>query len=487
MLANRSSPRGIALACAAAAMASQLVCARVALAEEAPAASDTAVRKYLTLRHEEDWSFLRDYKGRRDTFDSLKYVPLNGDGSIWFSTGAQLRERVEMWKSFNFDDTPGAKSDDVYLLQRILVHGDLHVTDHFRLFVQGKSALATDRDLPGGRRPSDEDDIDLQNGFAEAKAPTLGPVKEVTLRAGRQELSFGRERLVSPLDWTNTRRTFDDITLSGIVGGWKVTSFVSHIVNVKEYSTNDHDLDSDFHGIYATNADVPVIGLLDLYYFYLARNDVTFSAETGDEDRHTLGARLFGPIAETIFDYEVEVDYQAGEVGEGDINAMSLSTVIGATIPEDEWSPRLELTLDYATGDETPGDGDAETFNQLFPLGHAYFGFIDYVGRQNIMHVQSMALMKPLETTTLRLDLHYFWRASDEDALYDAAGAVLRSGAGTSSRDVGGEIDLTATRSFGNHLALTGGYSHFFAGEFIDQTGKNQDVDFVYFQLQYTM
>ncbi len=479
------------LGCSLALVTLALVYCGVAQAEPADAVVERPKyaqnAQFAQLRHDEDWSFLRDYKGESDFFDPIKYLALNGTGSIWLSMGGQLRERVEIWESFNFDDTPGAKSDDIYLLQRLMFHADLHVTPHLRFYAQGKSALTTDRDLPGGRRPIEEDQIDLQNGFVELKAPTLGPAGEVTLRAGRQELLFGRERLVSPLDWTNTRRTFDDITLSGVVGDWKVTSFVSHLVTIKEKSANNYDLDTDFHGIYATHSEIPVVGLLDLYYFYLARNDVAFSGETGDEDRHTLGARLFGPIGESIFDYEVELDYQAGEVGSGDVNALSLASVLGATLPDDAWKPRLELSFDYASGDETPDDGDAETFNQLFPLGHAYFGFIDFVGRQNIIHVQSMALARPLPTTTLRLDLHYFWRASDEDALYNAAGGIQRPGAGTSSRDVGGEIDLTATRSFGRHLALTGGYSHFFAGNFIDETGKNQDVDFVYFQLQYTL
>ena len=30
----------------------------------------------------------------------------------------------------------------------------------------------------------------------------------VTLRGGRQDLLFGAQRLIGPLDWSNTRRTF---------------------------------------------------------------------------------------------------------------------------------------------------------------------------------------------------------------------------------------------------------------------------------------
>ena len=40
----------------------------------------------------------------------------------------------------------------------------------------------------------------------------------------------------------------------------------------------------------------------------------------------------------------------------------------------------FELGFDYASGDENPGDGDGETFDQLFPTGHTYFGFIEQSG-----------------------------------------------------------------------------------------------------------
>lgn len=443
--------------------------------------------KYAGLRFEEDWSFLRDYSGERDTFDAIKYLPLTGDGNIWLSLGGQVRERVEIWRHFNFDQTPGADSNDAYLLSRMLFHADLHVSPYFRVFAEGKSSLATDRDLPGGRRPLEEDRIDLQNGFVELKAPEAGPVSALTFRAGRQELLLGKQRFVSPLDWTNTRRTFDTLSLSAKAGGWKAMSFLSHLVNVKERDWNNHDLDVDFHGVYVTNPTVPVVGTLDLYYLYLGRNDVNFSAESGDEDRHTLGTRLAGPIGDSILDYEVELDLQLGEVGDADIYSWSVASVLGATLAEDEWKPRLELIFDYAMGDDDPGDGDANTFNQLFPLGHAYLGFIDFVGRQNLIHIQSMAAIKPIDPVTLRLDLHYFWRASDEDALYNAGGGVVRAGGLGSSRDIGGEIDLLASYAFDSHLSLLGGYSHFFAGEFIDQSGKDQDIDFVYFSLQYTL
>ena len=64
------------------------------------------------------------------------------------------------------------------------------------------------------------------------------------------------------------------------------------------------------------------------------------------------------------------------------------------------------------------------------------------------------------------------------DALYNAGGAPSRTGFG--SRDVGTEIDLTANHIVSRHTQLYGGYSHFWAGSGLADTGPSEDVDFLY-------
>ena len=56
----------------------------------------------------------------------------------------------------------------------------------------------------------------------------------------------------------------------------------------------------------------------------------------------------------------------------------------------------------------------------------------------------------------------------------------------SSSRVVGQELDLTFTYTFDRHTKAELGYSHFFPGDFIQETGPSNDVDFLYLQVQYT-
>ena len=439
---------------------------------------------YQTLRFNEDWSSFADAASdSADPLDRIKHIGLSDDGTVYLSLGGQLRARGESWNGTLFRETG---DDDTFVLGRLLLHADLHLNKHLRVFVQGKSALATDRDLPGGRRTLELDEAALQNGFIQGTAP-LGDTGHLVVRAGRQELLLGKQRLVSPLDWANSRRTFDGVTAAVHSGNWTATAIAAHIVTIRKYESNSADESVDLHGIYATRRSDGPEPNLDVYWLRLDDKEASFQEAAAEEERDTFGARAWNAYADLGVDWELEATYQTGEIGSGDIDAYAAMAQVGWRPADLATRPRFEIGFDYASGDSDPDDDDAETFNQLFPLGHAFLGFIDIVGRQNIMDARANVALTPCEATKLRLDIHQFWRADRDDALYNAGGGVVRAGDKGDSKDVGTEIDLTLSRRFDVHAVATVGYSHFFAGDFIDESGPSEDTDFAYISLQYTL
>lgn len=433
-------------------------------------AGDVPVPTFQNMRYEDD-------AAAREA--ALLYAPLTFAEEASVSLGGQLRVRWEDWHNFAF--VPA--NDDDYVLTRMRLHSDLRVGPGFRVYVEGISALATERDLPGGRRPLDEDSLDLLNAFADLSAD-LGPTA-LTLRAGRQELSYGKQRLISPLDWANARRTFDGARLLTRTGDWKVDAFVTRLVQVQQHDFNDGDSGRDLYGVYATRPIAPWQATLDAYALGVQRDQAKFGAITGDEERTTLGTRLGGKCAQGI-DYDLEGGYQLGEVGAADVAAWFVASQVGYAVPDCPLKSRWFLGYDYASGDEDPADQDVGTFNQLFPLGHAYFGGIDMVGRQNISDVSVGVSFVPAAKLTLRLEGHQFARAENTDALYDAGGNVVRAGDAGTSREVGQEVDVVADYKVNPQLGLQAGYCHFFAGRFIEQSGAAEDIDFAYASAQLT-
>ena len=190
---------------------------------------------YHNTRYQEDWSVLRGTDPDSSPAGPLKFIPLNQSGSVYFSLGGQGRARFEGWNDFGFGG-PGSR-DDGFGLLRIRLHGDLVLGPYLRVFVEGKSALSTNRNLPGGLRTLDVDAADLQNVFVDLKIPFENGAS--TLRFGRQELQFGRQRLVSPLNWSNTRpRMFDGFRGAVEFGTWRLDGFHTKFVKVRKYAFN---------------------------------------------------------------------------------------------------------------------------------------------------------------------------------------------------------------------------------------------------------
>ncbi len=446
---------------------------------------ETSRPAYKFLRFQEDWSGFKDVTSEQtgDFWDDFKYVPLSDDGEVWASFGGHARLRLEDWSSFAFGAP--ANDDDSFLLYRLLLHADVHFGENTRAYIEGKTAGSTDRDLPGGRRTLDVDSLALEQAFVDFNMD-LGEASTLTLRPGRQQLVFGKQRLVSPLPWGNTLRRWDGVSAIVNTGGWKLHGFWTQYAPSDKYSFNESDGQTPFYGLYATTTLADSGYGLDAYFLGLEREDmISFNGTTGEEERYTLGGRLFGAIGDTNLDFDAEAAYQFGEVGSGDVSAYMFGGEFGCRMPDWWGKPRFALGFDYASGDDRPG-GDVETFNQLFPLGHAYLGYMDFVGRQNIMDVSGAVSFTPGEKMTAGIAGHIFRRASDDDGLYNAGGAIVRPGSAGSSSDVGAEIDLTLKYVFDRHCVGVVGYSHFFAGDFIEESGSDDDMDFIHLSLTHT-
>ena len=449
---------------------------------------------YTVLRWNEDYSYLHDPARRTDFLDPLKYIPLGDDPQTYLSLGGSARYRYELFNNYNFG--AGPQDDTGFHLTRLMAHADLHLGPMLRGFLQLKSSMEDGR--AGGARPIDADEFDIQQAFVDLKLPLpFGADKaSATLRGGRQDLLFGAQRLVGPLDWSNTRRTFEGArgTLS-LSKTHSLDLFWVRPVLIDKEEPNVGDEKTSFAGVYDTIGLPTLLGKdagvkLDLYGFVLNRSDATFFAEgTADEDRYTVGARLFG--APKPFDFDVEGAYQFGKYGGGDIAAWMVAAEAGYNLPAAPMTPRLFLGYDIASGDDDPGDGDLGTFNQLFPTVHVFLGYIDTIGRQNIIDLHPGFELTPLTNTkyarkvTLRAEHHLFWRQSDVDAVYNDPGNVVRPGNTSNETYVGAETDLLLNWQIDRHWSGYVGYSHFFPGDFIQDTGPSGDIDFFYAALQF--
>ncbi len=437
--------------------------------------------KYLNLRYDEDFSYLDGEPGtyRRDLFDPIKNIRFGDDWRLTLGGEFRFQLQAETNKAFGAN----LRTQDTFQLYRYLLHADLKYGDVFRIFTQGIAAFDEDRDL--APRGVDENRWDVQQLFFDLKV--LGPDLPLTLRVGRQELQYGAQRFVSPLDWANTRRRFDAIKLFAHGNTWDVDLFYAKPVVVQRKQRDRWDEEYDFYGVYATFKGIPRHGIDGFFFAQDKTADrVNPNGRRGDESRYTLGTRVWGKTAG--FDYDAVLAGEWGRWAGDTICAWAWAVNGGHTFADTPWKPRIGLGFDWADGDANPTDGKVGTFDQLFPLGHAYFGYLDLIGRQNInaarVDVSAWPVEKKVKTA---IAYHAFWLNEERDALYNAGGGrTRRNPTGRSGKEVGQELDLTLLWKLDAHSSVLLGYSHFWDSNFITSTGPSEDPDLFYVQYKLT-
>jgi hypothetical protein len=90
--------------------------------------------------------------------------------------------------------------------------------------MEGIVSTVSDRDLPGGKRTGDVDSGDLLNDFVEFQTDAAAN-KGAKLCIGRQEISYGKQRIISAANWSNTRRTFDGVKAIFYMQDWRLDAF----------------------------------------------------------------------------------------------------------------------------------------------------------------------------------------------------------------------------------------------------------------------
>jgi hypothetical protein len=421
---------------------------------------------FQTLRYNEDWSFLQDPARRTDWLDPVKYLPFTTNGDWYLSFGGEARLKYELYTEAVFNQRP--QDDNGFLLQRYLFHADLHATAWFRLFSQLQSSLEDFR--AGGPRPSDRDQLDVHQAFADLRAP-WGEDDSLTLRAGRQELAYGSQRLISVRDSPNNRLAFDAVRLLTRKSEWQADAWLGQPVEIDPGLFDDQRIHgTTFWGGYVSGPIHALPGLhADFYYLGLSRENARFARGVADELRHSLGSRWFG--AHDALDWNFEFVGQFGSFGHDGILAWTAASDTGWTFAGTAAAPRAFLRADIASGDH--GGSNLGTFNPLFPRG-AYFNEAALIGPQNLMDLQpgvDFALSKTLKLTT---SCDFVWRQSLDDGVYGVSLNLQVPPGASRERYVGTFPSVSLAWQPQRHWNLALHYVAYVLGDFVKESVPGQ-------------
>jgi hypothetical protein len=429
---------------------------------------------YKGLFFKNDFSYLNDkcYDGPSHIGDSLKGL-YGGKLDI----GGEARVRFHSENNHRGLGLTGI--DDEFFLTRYRLFSNLRINDYFRVY--GEYLYA---DSSSGSnesflfRPIEVNRGEIQNLFLETQL-----TDNLSVRVGRQELLFGAQRLVSPLDWANTRRTFQGVSGTYQGDDWAVDGFFTNPVtrsNATRSQVDDANEDIDFFGVYATNSKTK-LGTVEAYYLGLV-NDVA------DFDFHTVGSRISGKSEGGVL-YDFEAASQFGTNSDGsDHGAGFVAAGLGRQVNLGDWKPTIWGWYDYASGaDSAPFSAGDDGFNHLFPLAHKYNGFMDLFGRRNL-HDINVQFITPFISPKVKLIVwaHHFF-LDEATTPYNVTLSPFNAANAAGDRELGQEVDVLFNINLDARNSMLIGYSHFNAGEYYETTAgvpTDADADFFYMQYQ---
>jgi hypothetical protein len=427
------------------------------------------------MTYDENDRYLADPECRTEPLDRLKYIPLRREGEDYYlSFGAFVRERGEYISNPNWGSGPPGNA---YPMQRYYLHTDLHLGDRFRFFGELGSSIETGKN-GGPRAGLDVEDLYVHQGFFDIGVWQSGK-NSVTLRAGRQEMSFGDKYLISVRDGRNIRRSFDGLRLTALVGEWTVDAFaVRPTLENSGFFEDPPDHTSSFWGVYAVRPfRILPGGKVDLYYMGLDQRNVVFIGRSaGREQRETVGARLWGTTGH--FDYSHELTFQWGSFQADDIRAWAVTTEVGYTAESVPLRPRFGIRENAFSGNHNPSGGTVGTFNSLYQTG-PYFSYAELFGNRNLLVLQPSTELHLGKKISVTPNFASYWRESTQDGLYSASGGIVVSGQTSNARYVGSHAAVQLQWKATRHVTLFTEYLHFFPAEFLKQATAGRNINYL--------
>ncbi|PIR25874.1 MAG: hypothetical protein COV43_03725 [Deltaproteobacteria bacterium CG11_big_fil_rev_8_21_14_0_20_42_23] len=383
--------------------------------------------------------------------------------------GGSLRLRSETRLNYQAT-TARAKDNDSSVLLRARVHADVTPIEHLRIFFQPQFSRTFAQEGNAANNGSvanaiNVDDFDLHQAYIAFE--NIADSK-FSVYAGRQELSYGDDRLIGNFDWDNVGRAFDALKLRYKSENIWVDTFGS--VNVKS-GPNQY-----LAGMLGGWTGWKNHSYEDYLLYY---HNAAGSAAGRSLDIVTVGALLKGNFGGG-FDYGVEAAGQFGKSQPNNHAAYAGHAQVGYTFAA-RVKPRIGLEYNHASGDD-PNTATVERFNNLFPTNHNKYGYMDFVSWRNIHDLSANVSIKPTEKITLSSAYHFFLLPEVTDGLFAASGAQLRAGAVGASGIAGHEIDLLGKYVWNKYADFLLGYSYFRAGDFFADTGGGTQSHFVYLQ-----
>jgi hypothetical protein len=387
---------------------------------------------------------------------------------------ASLRVRTEYWDALAdagdwFTGTRTRTRVQYGYAQRFILASELQDVRLHGMSSDGSGALASYRAANEARSRASSDGVRAL--YAEWRPSETGFV-----RMGRQDLKLGQEvmypepdwrylktarlgeRLVGTVGWSHVERAYDGVAAGGQLRGVQLLGFgMQPTTGVLDAERGYRDLDDvRVAGLTATLRRGALLEASELGLFAVGYRDDRPTDRGGLSDEvevTSFGGHWLGvyPVGRGKIDTLAWLAGQVGDYDDLDHRAGALALEAGYQFADAALKPWLRAGLNLSTGDGDPTDGDHDTFFNMLPTNHLYYGFADLLELPNLWNAFVQLRTTPHPTLGLNLFVHWLRLREHEDARYAGSGAFSEAAFGYPATPSGGrthvgrEYDVVAT------------------------------------------
>jgi Alginate export len=426
------------------------------------------------LRANDDFSFVKTDTLKKGV-NKLKHIELGDKTNISF--GGELREQYQYFDNLNFGDVPPTTKETTVgqLWHRVMLHSNVEIAAKTRVFAQLSSTF---RFLnPNPITPEiDENQLSLHQAFIDYSI-----TQKWMIRAGRQELGYGNNRLLTFREGPNTRLAFDALTLKFKTSKRRLDVLAVTPVVSKQLVFDDESFKEYVFGIYGTEQVIPKKFLLDYYFLNFISEKRKYNFVSGKENRQVFGFRVFSQRSK--LNYELEATYQIGTFNAQKILAYGISTDLAYNLFPNK-NLIIGLGANYFSGDKNATDNRLNTFNLIF--SKPSYGLAAPIGSSNIVNINPYLKINPVKKMFIYAGVYFLQRQSNQDGTYSPGMAQVRptpvSSFASTEKEIGTQFALETSYNLNNNISFAIDAAYFKAGSYVKQTGKGLDISYLSFK-----
>jgi hypothetical protein len=390
---------------------------------------------------------------------------------------ASLRERFESWNGMNarnYGDPNGVGNlNDNILFQRVIAGFNYTPNNKITISAHLQDSRAFGWSLRNAGYPDlfkikakntqepyyimnpNEEFYEIHDLYLEYR----DLLKNITIKAGRQKVSYGDNRVFGPGEWGNTGRwTWDALKIS-----YKKRS---NFIDIFCGGTKIHDPEkvsipftkTEFRGggLYA-HYEWSKIMTVEPFYAIKREGSADYSNEL-DFTRQWVGVRLLNnDFHHFVYDFTLNKEF-GNESGKS-IDAFGILAKLGYQFNFVPAEPILAIRESYASGGKNT-DNKINTFDPVYGSKDQYYGRMNITSWSNLDDREIFVTLFPVKNMKIEMNYHWFYTPVPEDVTLLTT-VKLKKG----KHHLGNEFDIFANYQILKQLQFITAFGYFKPGD----------------------